>query len=497
MVHLVGAGPGDPDLITVKGRELLSTCDVVIYDKLASSQLLDYLRDDCIKVYVGKEAGKHSKTQEEINQILITYAKEYAQVVRLKGGDSFVFGRGGEEIDELIKHNLEFELIPGVTSAISVPELAGIPVTHRGVSQSFHVITGHTKSSENTLTENYEELAKLDGTLVFLMGLGNLAKIVDKLIEHGKNPNTPVAVISNGTMANQRTVRATLATIEQVVIEAKLSSPAIIVVGPVAALDYSKRNVDAYTKIGYGLVGTKEIQDKITEGLRKHGVPKVNITNLCQMQLIKTKEIETLAKELSHISSYPWVIFTSQNAIKLFFETMDAQEIDRRVLSQTKFSVVGAGTKQALLNYGYQADFLPTKFSSADLAVELSQVVTNGEKVLIPRAKQGSEELGAILHQNHIDFCEIPIYDVVGCLAESIEEHVEVDCLVFASASGVTTFFEELQEKQIELSDNVKIACIGQVTAEELSKYGRFPEILAKVSDVKGLVDEIIQFQWD
>ncbi len=497
VVYLVGAGPGDPDLITVKGRELLSTCDVVIYDKLASLQLLEDLKDDCVKVYVGKEAGQHSKTQEEINQLLVTYAKEYNQVLRLKGGDSFVFGRGGEEIEELMKHNIEFDLIPGVTSAISVPEMAGIPVTHRGISQSFHVITGHTKDSENMLTSHYEELAKLDGTLVFLMGLANLGKIITQLLNYGKQPDTPVAVISNGTMANQRTVRATLVTIEERVVKENLSSPAIIVIGPVAALNYSKTDPAGFTQIKYGLVGTKELQDKITVGLRKHGVSKVNIINLCRMQLRKTKDIETLATELRNIASYQWVIFTSQNAIHLFFETMDKEGLDRRALALIKFAVVGSGTKQTLLSYGYHADFLPSKFSSTSLALELSCILTNGEKVLVPRAKLGSHELGEIFTKNHLEFLELPIYDVVASLTENIEDSLDLDCLVFASASGVTSFFDELNRKNIVLSEGVKIACIGQVTAAEVRKYDRSPDILAKVSDVDGLLEEIMNHQWD
>ena len=237
-VYLIGAGPGDPELITVKGLKRLQTCEVVIYDRLASFQLLDEVKEDCVKIYVGKEAGQHSKTQEEINQIMVTYAKKYEHVVRLKGGDSFVFGRGGEEIEALKKHNIAYEVVPGITSAIAVPEMAGIPVTHRGMSQSFHVITGHTSSLDHTLTDNYEVLAKLEGTLVFLMGLGNLAKIADQLIQHGKAVTTPVAVISNGTMIHQTTIRATLGTILDLVHEKEISSPAIIVIGQTAGLEY-------------------------------------------------------------------------------------------------------------------------------------------------------------------------------------------------------------------------------------------------------------------
>jgi len=494
IVYLVGAGPGDPGLITIKGKELLQTCDVVIYDRLASFQLLEYLRDDCIKIYVGKESGHHSKTQYEINRIIVENAQKHERVVRLKGGDSFVFGRGGEEIEELLKYNIYFEVIPGVTSAISVPESVGIPVTHRGVSQSFHVITGHTGSGKNTLTENYETLSKLDGTLVFLMGLSNLSDIVEKLVSNGKDITTPAAVISNGTMNNEKTVRGTLEDIVSQVKAQKLASPAIIVIGNTAKLDFSSKISRPILNLKVGITGTKEIREKLEQGLSKLGAKTYS---LCNMHVVETPSITELKEELVSLEQYKWVIFTSKNAIRVFFDKMEEGRVDRRRLNNIKFAVIGSGTKQTLQNYGYFADFIPSKFNSIRLAVELSQLIGANDKVLIPRALRGSEELTDIFNEKKIKYREIFIYDVKGEMAENSQYISEMDCLAFASASGVESFFEGIKEKGIELPINIKIACLGDVTAEAVKKYNQNADIIADVNYTDGLIEAIEKFKWN
>jgi len=508
-VFLVGAGPGDPELITLKGLELLKTCDVVIYDRLASFQLLDYLKDGCQKIYVGKAAGQHSKTQEEINAIIVQNAQRYESIVRLKGGDSFVFGRGGEEIEELIKHNISFEVVPGVTSAISVPESVGIPVTHRGVSQSFHVITGHTNSSQNVLTDNFEALAKLEGTLVFLMGLSNIEQIVERLVQNGKDVETPVAVISNGTMNNEKTLRGTLADIVTKVKEENIVSPAIIVIGKTARLEFSSKMNKPISGLKVGITGTKEIREKLERGLSKLGA---KVYSLCDMHVVKTDMIYQFESELYLIENYQWILFTSQNAIKIFFEKMNEQMIDRRRLNHAKFAVVGMGTKKALQKYGYIADFIPSKFTTKTLAEELSKIVEKEDNLLIPRAFRGSEELIDIFTENNVKFKEIPIYDVVGNITENIEYISEMDCLAFASASGVSAFFEGIDEKginekeinekginekEINLQDNLKIACIGDVTATEIRKFNKVADIVSVVNDIDGLVLAIGNYTWN
>ena len=494
MVYLVGAGPGDPKLITLKGIELLKACDMVIYDRLASYELLKYLKYGCKKVFVGKEAGHHYKTQEEINKIIIESAGKYEKVVRLKGGDPFVFGRGGEEIEELQKYGIPFEVIPGVTSAISVPSSVGIPVTHRGVSRSFHVITGHTKSSENTLTDDYEVLAKLGGTLVFLMGLSNLRSITDKLIENGKDRRTPVAVISNGTMNNEKTVRGTLSDIAVIVHEEGIKSPAIIVVGDTAAFNFTSKDTKPLSNVKIGITGTGVMYEKLEIGLDRLGA---RVYSICNMNIEETSFIYQLGEELKRIDKYQWIIFTSQNAIKIFFDKMEKYQVDRRKLNQIKFAVIGSGTKQALQKYGYFADFVPKIYTTNNLADEFCSVVLQNDRVLIPRALKGSQELTKTLKENNIQYKEIPIYDVQGKLTENKDYIVEMDCLVFLSASGVNTFFEEIHRNHIQLPTDIKIACIGEVTVNAVKQNNFNADIIASISNVDGLVDKIKKFIWE
>ncbi|MDF2944291.1 MAG: uroporphyrin-III C-methyltransferase [Herbinix sp.] len=488
-VYLVGAGPGDPGLITIKGMECLKTCDVVIYDRLVSYQLLEYVNEDCIKIFVGKEAGCHSKKQEEINQIIVQNAKQYESVVRLKGGDPFVFGRGGEEIEELLNNNIPFEVVPGVTSAISVPASVGIPVTHRGVSQSFHVITGHTKSKDdNTLTDNYEILAKMGGTLIFLMGLSNLEQIADNLIQNGKDGNTPVAVISNGTRNNEKTVRGTLHDIVSKVKWEGVVSPAIIVVGDTAALQLVQTKRKPLSDLKIGIIGTKEMREKLEKGLQPLGA---EVYTVCAMHLEETSYVHQLQEEMKNIEKYQWIIFTSQNAIHIFFDKMQTFQIDRRILNKIKFAVIGSGTKQALQKYGYIADFIPDKYTTKELAREFALKVSCEDKILIPRALGGSEELTEILKENKFEYKDISVYDIKGKLTENREYLPDMDCLIFVSASGVNAFFEEMKALTIELSENIKIACIGEVTVEAVKKFNKKVDIVASVSNIDSLMEEI------
>jgi len=487
-VYLVGAGPGDPGLITLKGIELIKKCDVIIYDRLVSSQLLEYVSENCIKIYVGKEAGHHSKEQGEINRIIVDSAGKYGKVVRLKGGDSFVFGRGGEEIEELQKHNIDYAVIPGVTSAIAVPECAGIPMTHRGLSQSFHVITGHTKATDNTLVDNFEVLAKLEGTLVFLMGLNNLNKITNELTENGKAITTPVAVISNGTMYNEKIVRGTLGNISDRVKEEQLVSPVIIVVGDTASLDFKQVKPSSFPDMKIGVVGTRAMREKLETGLHKH---KAKVYTICDMQICETPFTSQLGEEIKNIDQYQWIIFTSQNAVKIFFDKMEENRTDRRNLGRVKFAVIGSGTKEALQTFGYYTDFVPSKYTTKALAEELSGKIDVSDKILIPRAVRGSKELTNIFKEKNINYKEILIYEVRGKLKEDVKYLSEMDYLIFASASGVSAFFEEIQEKCIEFPQNMKIACIGEVTAKEVRKYNREADVIANVNDTDGLIEEI------
>lgn len=488
-VYLVGAGPGDAGLITVKGLEKLKKCDAVVYDRLATEELLEVVPLNCEKIYVGKEAGKHYKKQAEINDILVECARTHDIVVRLKGGDPFVFGRGGEEIEALRQYDIPYEVIPGVTSAVAVPEYAGIPVTHRGVARSFHVITGHTQNSVGSPDYDYEILGKTEGTLVFLMGLSNLGEIAQQLMAAGKSADTPAAVISQGTTAYQKTVKGTLGTIEERVKESSLQSPAIIVIGETAGYEYR------YTSPHYkrvGITATELLWGKLEIGFEKLGMEPIC---LCSMEVKPTGQMQELDVELQHLDRYRWILFTSQNAVHLFFQEMKQQRIDIRILGGLKFAVLGSGTAEKLLEYGIKADFIPSAYTVSTLGEEFVKIVKEKEKVLIPRAVQGSKELTAILEREKVDYLELAIYDVVGSMTKNIQCLENLDYLVFVSASGVTAFFDELQSRKLSLPKNIRIACIGRITEKRLLERYREADVVATVNDVEGLLDKIKNFE--
>lgn len=506
-VYLVGAGPGDEGLITIKGLEKLRECDAVVYDRLAAEELLKYVRSDCEKIYVGKETGKHYKKQEEINRILVECARTHNITVRLKGGDPFVFGRGGEEIEALAEHGIPYEVIPGVTSAVAVPECAGIPVTHRGVSRSFHVLTGHTKTSAGSPDYDYQTLAKLEGTLVFLMGISNLAEIVEKLVQAGKDAATPAAVISNGTMPEQQIAKGKLGDIAEKVKERNMLPPAVVVIGETAKLEYLNLLPDVTGKNNprekelyadslksmkcVGITATDLLWKKLKAGFEEMGMQPIS---LCEMKVV-AQQMKKLRKELHHLNQYQWVMFTSQNAVCLFFAEMCQAKVDIRTLGNMKFAVLGSGTAAKLSEYGIRADFIPSEYTVSVLAREFAEIVKPTERVLIPRAVQGSPELTSVLKKEQIAYTDIPIYDVVGSMTENICCLEDLTYLVFVSASGVTAFFEALEKRNLTIPDTVKIVCIGEMTKRKiLEKYGR-TDVVPTVNSVEGLLEAVKRFE--
>ena len=502
-VYLVGAGPGDPELITVKGKRIIENCDCVIYDRLAGDELLALMPADSAKIYVGKQPGKHYRKQEEINEILVEAAKSFKTVVRLKGGDPFVFGRGGEEIEALNEAGISYEVVPGITSAIAVPECAGIPVTHRGIARSFHIITGHTFDPAKNDTDNdlkgidFKNLAVQGGTLVFLMGLANIRRITDELIAYGKSPDTPAAVISDGTTIYERTVRGVLSDIADKALEEGLTSPAIIVIGESAAKQY---RCESEYKSGEGLVrvgvvATPSLYQRLTGAFIKKGISTALI---CDMAVVPDKEgmnrlSEIISGSACGLQGYTWILFTSQNAVRLFFELFLQKGEDYRKLSSVKFGVIGEGTRQVLLQYGFAADYIPTKYTVHSFCEEFKTIVKMWDKVLVPRAEQGSEEL---LKYRDIWKCTtevISIYDVKGKATRHIKRLDEYTHLVFASASGVSAFISELETNALTIPENVKTLCIGEITAKKLKEYGFEADLTASASDVDGLLDTLLE----
>ena len=491
VVYLVGAGPGDPELITEKGLSRLKHCDAVVYDSLASDLLLREVSADCEKIYVGKRAGSHSMKQEEINRLLVELAKKGLSVVRLKGGDPFVFGRGGEEVLALNKAGIPYEVVSGVTSAVAALASAGIPITHRGLSRSFHVMTGHTLSEEGTLPPDFDAFAKLSGTLVFLMGLGNLSLIVNGLIKEGKSGGTPAAVIESGTLPGQRIVRGTLSDIEERVRESGIKSPAIIVAGEVAALDFSSTAKAPLKGCRIGITGTPSFAGKLHKELTSLGG---TVKHLLSLSLVSYKTGGRMKEAYKGLSGYTWITFTSANAVREFFSGLVECGYDYRAVGHVKFASVGNGTAKELLKYGFRSDYTPENYQVRDLAEGLRKLISGKDRILIPRSSRGSRELNQILQETEAAFDDVVLYDVVSQTPDAGKEDMAIeglDYVTFASASGVEAFFETGGQQEKEWFNNVKVVCIGDITAEALERYGRNADLIAEVYSVSGIAQAI------
>lgn len=452
MVYLVGAGVGNKQYITVRGLELVKNCDVLIYDRLLDDSLLEYAKEDCRKIYVGKEVNHHAMKQEEINEILVEMAEKYERVVRLKGGDSFVFGRGGEEAEILSQKGICYELVPGITSAIGVPELCGIPVTHRGFSQDFHVVTGHT-AKENTI--NYEALAQMRGTLVFLMGVHHIGEIAEKLVKGGKSADTPMAFLENGGTKKQRVLKTVLGMAEECVKENQIVAPSIIIIGDTVNLEFR------CTKKKVAVLGTRSFKERIQEKLWEYDVEEIG-----------TMEIKPL--EFSVDLNCKYIVFTSRNGVELFMQYLSKNHIDIRKLAGIQFAVIGQETYDTLAKYGIYAEIMPAKYTAEELSKCLADCP--GKKVIL-RAKNGSKDLCKYI----TDYEDIPIYEVVPqslCATNA-------DYVIFGSSSAARAYCSKY-----EISG--EILAIGEITANTLREYGYEP-IVAKEYTVEGICDSMIK----
>ena len=490
-VFLVGAGPGDPGLITEKGLKRLRECDVVVYDHLASERFLDEVPEESQRIYVGKKAGCHYMKQEEINQLLVDLAREGKNVVRLKGGDPFVFGRGGEEVMAVSREGIPFEVVSGVTSAVAALASAGIPVTHRAVSRSFHIMTGHTMTEAGKLPLDFSEFAKLSGTLIFLMGLSHLPLIVKGLMENGKPGSTPAAVIEKGTLPGQRVVRGTLDTMEQRVAEEGIGTPAIIVVGEVTALDFASTYHEPLEGARVAVTGTDLLAAKLRKSLEEAGAYTECVLS---MELESYRSGEAMKTAYERMADYRWIVFTSANAVREFFLGLLESGGDNRRLGHVKFAAVGKGTAKELLRYGFTTDYTPEEYCAAALAEGLKRVVKEGERLLIPRSFKGSPELVEILDSAGIVYDDIVLYDVAerrkGAkeMAESLKK---ADYLTFASGSGVDAFYENAGEDVTALLDGIRVVCIGDITARKLEEHGRKADVTAASFTVEGMTEAI------
>ena len=484
-VILVGAGPGDPGLLTQRGREALSQAEVVVYDRLVSPAILALVPEKARKIDVGKEASHHKVPQEEINQILLREAQAGRRVVRLKGGDPFLFGRGGEELELLAEAGLPFEVVPGVTSALSVPAYAGIPVTHRDFCSSLHIITGHAKAGAK-LTIDFEALKRTGGTLVFLMGVSALPAICRGLLEAGMAPQMPAAVIERGTTPRQRKLISTLEALPQAAEEAKVESPAIIVVGKVCTLSEKFDWFDHLPLKGREIVVTrpKERMGSLVGKLRALGA---SVTEYPCIATVERVENPALDAAMEALSKYRWLVFTSPAGPEIFMKRLLARGQDARAVAGLKLAAIGPKTAQTLTRFGLRADLVPAVYDSDHLAQAMEGVTG---PVLLCRASRGSDALAKIFLAGGIPFDDVACYDTKYEMpdAGAVLPRLAAGALVtFTSASTVEGFVKSLPG--VDLSHILGI-CIGEKTAEKARQYGIAVRV-AREATIESLINTI------
>ncbi len=489
-VALVGAGPGDLGLLTIRAKELLETAEVVVYDRLVSGDILGLIPNNAEKINVGKSTNKHPVPQERINEILLEEALKNKNVVRLKGGDPFVFGRGGEELDLLYKNNIKFEVVPGITSSIAAASFAGIPVTHRDYCSSFHVITGHQKKNE-PLNIDFESLVKTKGTLVFLMGLSSLSAITEGLISAGIMPNMPTALVENGTRAYQRKLVGTVSDICEKAEKEQFKSPCVIIVGKVCSLSndfdwFSSRELSGENII---VTSPKSSDGKLMKKLKNLGA---NVHNLPSIEIKNSYNKEEFEAIIKDINAYSWLAFTSKNGVKIFFEELSKCGLDTRFLSGVKIACVGVSTANELKNYGVNADFIPTKYESKHLAQELVKVLNSNDNILLIRAVKGSDELSKCFDENKVNYKEYKVYDTqeITGYTQKVKEITSDKVLVcFTSASTVESFM-----KNNPNTHNITAVCIGSMTAEVAQKYN-LNYVVSEKATIDSMVEKIIEIK--
>lgn len=489
-VCLVGAGPGDEQLLTIKGKELLEKADCVIYDRLASPELLQHTKSNCELIYVGKENHKHTMKQEDINNLLVNKAKEYDLVVRLKGGDPYVYGRGGEEMLFLRNKGIEVDLVPGVTSPVAVLAYAGIPITHRGVAKGFHVITAHSKKDEISDID-YSTLVNPDETLVFLMGLAHVGEIAKNLILAGRSKDTKVAVISNGTTAKQTKCIGTLETIDEKVRAVELESPAIIVVGDVVGLSneldflaekqlFGKKIVVPYIEGFYYAYGKNIVtphENRLVTLLRDNGAA------IYSRKIGKIIPVDARLSQ-EELQSFNWLIFTSANGVYSFVYNLEKSGLDIRCLAGIRIATIGKKTAGVLNEFSVKADYISSGQSSVNLADELGQFLNRTDRVLYVGTVSNDDSL----EEKLASVCSIEkriLYENQICEFDVVRD--DYDYICFTSASTVNRYI-----KKSKISDKAQIISIGVSVSNALATNGYTNFIQALETSYESIVTSIL-----
>ncbi|WP_334110239.1 uroporphyrinogen-III C-methyltransferase [Thermodesulfitimonas autotrophica] len=493
-VYLIGAGPGDPGLITVKGMKCLSAAAVVVYDRLVNPRLLGYIRSDAEVIYAGKSPERHALKQEEINALLVEKARAGKIVARLKGGDPFVFGRGGEEAEALREAGIDFEVVPGVTAAVAVPAYAGIPVTHRDFTSSFTVITGNEDPAKPDSALDWDRLAH-GGTLVFLMGMANLSRIATRLKDAGLPGTTPVAVIQWGTTAKQRTVTGSLDDICTKVAAVRVTNPAVVVVGGVVALREKLAWFERGPLFGRRIVVTRarEQASVLAEAIAALGGEAFEFPTI---RIEPPADWSAFDAAIGNAQTYDWLIFTSVNGVRFFFRRLRELNRDIRSFYRAAVAAIGPGTRAALEERGLVVAYMPEEFRADAIAAGLKERAAAGARVLLPRADIAPDSLPRALAKNGfvvdnvVAYRTVPEHRNAGMLREMLRAGA-VDAVTFTSSSTVKNLVAALGPGAVELLDGVAVASIGPVTSATARELGLKVTVEAKQYTIPSLVEAL------
>jgi len=498
-VYLVGAGPGDPKLITLRGKELLAEADVIIYDYLANPKLLEFAKEGTETIYVGKKGGSRSSLhQEHIDQLMIEAAKAGKCVVRLKGGDPFIFGRGGEEAEALVAAGIPFEVVPGVTSAISVPTYAGIPLTHREMASTVAFVTGHEDPAKSGSLIDWAKLAGGPDTLVFLMGMGNLAGIVSELVRHGKDPKTPIALIRWGTHPFQKTLTGRLEDIVEKVAAEGMKPPVVMVIGEVVSLRNRLNWFESKPLFGKRIIVTraKEQAPEFIDLLSSYGAEAVSFPTL---EIAPPPSWVEADAAIERIERYHWIIFTSVNGVQSFRKRLATLRKDLRLLKGISLCTIGPRTAAEVEAWGLQVDLVPSEFKAEGVLQALNERGIAGKRFLIPRALEAREILPEEIQKKGGKVDVVPVYQSVRptpdpAMLETLLRAKRADMITFASSSTLRNFMEILGPQRQSWLTGSAVACIGPITAETAREFGLKVDIIPDEYTLPALVESIVDY---
>jgi uroporphyrinogen III methyltransferase / synthase len=499
-VYLIGAGPGDPGLFTLRGVACLREADVIVYDYLANPRLLSYAKPNAELIYVGKKGGNSDAAiQVEIDRLLIEKALAGKVVARLKGGDPFIFGRGGEEGEELFQAGIPFEVVPGVTSAIAVPAYAGIPLTHRDYASTVTILTGHEDPAKQTSVIAWEKVATGIGTLVFLMGCSNLPTIVNRLLDHGRSKDTPAAVMHWGTKPEQETVAGTLENIVALAQMRGLGPPAVLVVGDVVRLRERLNWFERRPLFGKRIVvtRTREQAGRFAELLEGQGAEVVEVPLI---EIAPPESWQPVDQAIERLETYKWVIFTSVNGVEAFFHRLRELRQDARRLGAAKICAIGSATADSLERQNIIADVVPAEFRAEGIMQALMPYDLHGARILLPRAEVARDLLPKELEQRGATVEVVPVYRTVkssaaGEVLKLLLQDRKIDLVTFTSSSTVTNFVEALGQEDLKaICEGVRVACIGPITQETAERFGLPIDIVPEHYTIPSLVDAIVQY---